>query len=88
MIKENFQLILSFFSQSVQFMLVSKLLPASKTVKEQLTINSQDPLVFQCLLSYMYTGTVVIDRGNVTELLRLANKLLIGKLHWSMFMTH
>ncbi|XP_053641460.2 uncharacterized protein [Cherax quadricarinatus] len=53
---------------------------ASKTVKEQLTINSQDPEVFRCLLAYMYTGTVVVDKTNVAELLRLANKLLIAKL--------
>ncbi|KAG7158080.1 Kelch-like protein 12-like [Homarus americanus] len=53
---------------------------ASKTVKEQLTISSQDPEVFRCLLAYMYTGTVVVDKTNVAELLRLANKLLIAKL--------
>ncbi|XP_063603895.1 uncharacterized protein LOC134779658 [Penaeus indicus] len=53
---------------------------ASKTVKEQLNISSQDPEVFQCLLTYMYTGTVVVDKTNVAELLRLANKLLIAKL--------
>ncbi|KAK4317617.1 hypothetical protein Pmani_011323 [Petrolisthes manimaculis] len=53
---------------------------ASKTVKEQLTVSSQDPEVFQCLLAYMYTGTVVVDRTNVAELLRLANKLLLAKL--------
>ncbi|XP_066950324.1 uncharacterized protein [Macrobrachium rosenbergii] len=53
---------------------------AGKTVKEQLTISSQDPEVFRCLLAYMYTGTVVVDKTNVAELLRLANKLLIAKL--------
>lgn len=53
---------------------------ASKTVKEQLTVSSQDPEVFRCLLAYMYTGTVVVDRTNVAELLRLANKLLLAKL--------
>ncbi|XP_071546128.1 uncharacterized protein [Panulirus ornatus] len=53
---------------------------ASKTVKEQLNITSQDPEVFRCLLAYMYTGTVVVDKTNVAELLRLANKLLIAKL--------
>uniref|UniRef100_A0A0P4W956 BTB domain-containing protein n=1 Tax=Scylla olivacea TaxID=85551 RepID=A0A0P4W956_SCYOL len=53
---------------------------AGKTVKEQLTITSQDPEVFHCLLAYMYTGTVVVDKTNVAELLRLANRLLIAKL--------
>ncbi|XP_050737947.1 uncharacterized protein LOC127009179 isoform X2 [Eriocheir sinensis] len=53
---------------------------AGKTVKEQLTITSQDPEVFRCLLAYMYTGTVVVDKTNVAELLRLANRLLIAKL--------
>ncbi|XP_076063025.1 uncharacterized protein LOC143038043 isoform X3 [Oratosquilla oratoria] len=52
----------------------------SKTVKEQLTISSQDPEVFKCLLAYMYTGTVVVDKTKVGELLRLANKFLIAKL--------
>lgn len=55
-------------------------LTAGKTVKEQLTITSQDPEVFRCLLAYMYTGTVVVDKTNVAELLRLANRLLIAKL--------
>lgn len=51
-----------------------------KIVKEQLTITCQNSDVFQCLLNYMYTGSVVIDKHNVCELLRLANHFLVAKL--------
>ncbi|CAG2057920.1 unnamed protein product [Timema podura] len=51
-----------------------------KTVKERLTITCQNSDIFSCLLNYMYTGTVVIDKNNVAELLRLANHFLVLKL--------
>ncbi|PSN51079.1 hypothetical protein C0J52_01507 [Blattella germanica] len=51
-----------------------------RTVKEHLTVTCQNSEIFQCLLNYMYTGTVVIDKNNVTELLRLANHFLVSKL--------
>ncbi|KAK7794362.1 hypothetical protein R5R35_007243 [Gryllus longicercus] len=51
-----------------------------KTVKEGLTITCQNPEVFHCLLNYMYTGSIVIDKNNVAELLRLANHFLVAKL--------
>ncbi|XP_014678722.1 PREDICTED: serendipity locus protein H-1-like [Priapulus caudatus] len=49
-------------------------------VKEQLTITCQNHEVFQLLLNYMYTGNVVIDKHNVSELLKLANHFLVSKL--------
>ncbi|XP_063218012.1 uncharacterized protein LOC134528370 isoform X2 [Bacillus rossius redtenbacheri] len=51
-----------------------------RTVKERLTITCQNSEIFSCLLNYMYTGSVVIDKNNVAELLRLANHFLVGKL--------
>ncbi|KAJ9590612.1 hypothetical protein L9F63_016382, partial [Diploptera punctata] len=51
-----------------------------RTVKEHLTVTCQNSEIFQCLLNYMYTGSVVIDKNNVTELLRLANHFLVSKL--------
>lgn len=51
-----------------------------KIVKEQLTVSCRSHEAFQLLLNYMYTGTVMIDRSNVEELLRLANHFLILKL--------
>src|SRR5277367_1620291 len=47
------------------------ILKMHKIVKEQLTVTCQNHEVFNCLLNYMYTGNVVIDKHNVAELLRL-----------------
>ncbi|EGT42972.1 CBN-EOR-1 protein [Caenorhabditis brenneri] len=51
-----------------------------KITKEQLTINSKYPQVFELFLNYMYSGSVIIDRSSVSELLRFANNFLIVKL--------
>ncbi|KAJ8870589.1 hypothetical protein PR048_029612 [Dryococelus australis] len=51
-----------------------------RTVKERLTIICQNSEIFSCLLNYMYTGSVVIDKNNVAELLRLSNHFLVNKL--------
>lgn len=55
-------------------------LKTHKIIKEQLTITCQNLDAFQLLLNYMYTGAVVIDKNNVSELLRLANHFLVLKL--------
>ncbi|XP_054709703.1 GDNF-inducible zinc finger protein 1-like [Uloborus diversus] len=55
-------------------------LKTHKVIKEQLTITCQNLDAFQLLLNYMYTGAVVIDKNNVSELLRLANHFLVIKL--------
>ncbi|GIY49531.1 kelch-like protein 11 [Caerostris darwini] len=55
-------------------------LKTHKVIKEQLTITCQNLDAFQLLLNYMYTGAVVIDKSNVSELLRLANHFLVIKL--------
>lgn len=55
-------------------------LKTHKNLKERLTITCQSSDIFLCLLNYMYTGCVVIDRDNVAELLRLANHFLVSKL--------
>lgn len=56
------------------------ILKKHKVVKEQVTVNCQNAEVFDLLLNYMYSGSVVIDRLNVTELLKLAHNFLVSKL--------
>ncbi|XP_071444060.1 uncharacterized protein [Hetaerina americana] len=56
------------------------ILKMHRVVKERLTVTCQDSAVFLCLLNYMYTGSVVIDKNNVSELLRLSNHFLVSKL--------
>ncbi|XP_015914212.2 zinc finger protein 37 [Parasteatoda tepidariorum] len=51
-----------------------------KTEKEQLTLTCQNMDAFLLLLNYMYTGVIIIDLSNVSELLRLSNHFLINKL--------
>uniref|UniRef100_A0A0N5AUW3 BTB domain-containing protein n=1 Tax=Syphacia muris TaxID=451379 RepID=A0A0N5AUW3_9BILA len=52
----------------------------SRVVKEQVTVNCQNPAVFELLLNYMYSGSVVIDRSSVMDLLRFANNFLVTKV--------
>lgn len=56
------------------------ILKMHKVVKEQVTVHCQYADVFEVLLHYMYSGNVVIDRENVTELLKLSHNLLVSKL--------
>ncbi|XP_037089568.1 uncharacterized protein LOC119109928 [Pollicipes pollicipes] len=51
-----------------------------KVVKEQLTISCGGHEIFRCLLDYIYTGNVVIDKNNVSELVRLSNHFSVLKL--------
>ncbi|XP_049777007.1 myoneurin-like isoform X1 [Schistocerca cancellata] len=56
------------------------ILKTHKSIKERLTVTCQSSEIFQSLLNYMYTGCVIINKSNVSELLRLANHFLVGKL--------
>jgi kelch-like protein 11 len=56
------------------------ILKMHRVVKERLTVTCQNSEVFQCLINYMYTGNVNIDKENVNEMLRLANHFLVSKL--------
>ncbi|EFO89088.1 hypothetical protein CRE_15833 [Caenorhabditis remanei] len=56
------------------------ILKSCKVTKEQITIVSKYPQVFELCLNYMYSGSVVIDRASVSELLRFANDLMMVKL--------
>ncbi|KAJ1531467.1 hypothetical protein ONE63_000142 [Megalurothrips usitatus] len=56
------------------------MLKMQRIVKEHLTITCKSSEVFQCLLNYMYTGSVVIDKENVCELVRLSNHFVVPKL--------
>ncbi|KDR16311.1 myoneurin-like [Zootermopsis nevadensis] len=56
------------------------ILKMHRTVKERLTVTCQNSDIFHCLLNYMYTGSIIIDKNNVTELLRLANHFIVTKL--------
>lgn len=52
----------------------------SRILKLQVTVNSRHPAAFELFLNYMYSGTVVIDRSSVVELLRFANNFLVFRL--------
>ena len=52
----------------------------TQTGRQHLNVTCQGLEVFEILLDYLYTGKVVIDRDNVSELLRLANHFAIYKL--------
>lgn len=47
---------------------------------ESLVISCQNHEIFVALLNYMYTGQIQLDKGNVGELMRLANHFLMNKL--------
>lgn len=51
-----------------------------KVAVEQLSVSCRNHAAFQSLLRYMYSGCISIHRGNVAELLQLANHFLIFKL--------
>lgn len=53
---------------------------SKKTMREKFNITCQNPETFQCFISYMYTGTIVIDKSNVGEMFKLAHRLEVAKL--------
>ena len=46
----------------------------------KLVLTNHSPVIFMAVLEYLYTGTIVISRTNVTDLLKLANQYVIEKL--------
>ena len=56
------------------------LLKQSHLVSEQVSLDCKDKVVFEILLEYIYTGSIVVDRGTVEELICLSNRFMMPKL--------
>ncbi|KAK2148449.1 hypothetical protein LSH36_497g02092 [Paralvinella palmiformis] len=56
------------------------LLKINKSGTEHITIECKDHGVFEVLLDYIYTGSIIVNRNNVEELIRLSNRFMIPKL--------
>lgn len=56
------------------------ILRMQKVAVEHLSISCRNQAAFQSFLRYMYSGCVSVHRGNVAELLQLANHFLVFKL--------
>lgn len=67
--------VLSSFSPYFESMFQSQ-----KTTREKFNISGQSPETFQCFVNYMYTGSIIIDKNNVTEMFKLAHRLEVVKL--------
>lgn len=52
----------------------------SAVVKEKFSVTSHSAEIFKQFVHYMYTGTIVINKANVNELLKLAHRLEIDRL--------
>ena len=67
--------ILSSFSPYFESIFQSK-----KSAIEKFNITCQSSKIFQCFVNYMYTGTIIINNTNATEMFKLAHHLQVSKL--------
>ncbi len=56
------------------------MLKINKVAKEHMTVDCQNHEVFEVLLEYFYSGTIVIDNNVVEDLLKLSNRFMINIL--------
>lgn len=52
----------------------------SAVVKEKFSVTSHSADIFKQFVHYMYTGTIVINKTNVNELLKLGHRLEVDRL--------
>lgn len=57
-----------------------KLLKNQRIPKEGITIDWPDSKSFQLLIDYLYSGQMLLDEGNVDDVVRLADHFMINKL--------
>jgi len=69
-----------YFDSIFQTRAVTKKASNSVKVENIIISSTQETDIFATFLNYLYTGEVTVDKGNVGEIMRLANHFLVTKL--------